>query len=192
MNSVYFQSSIFLAILVTEDGTNLFLIMKQPLSGEVTLKLQTSASRSVPTLHSKCKRSSDMSTKEMEHLFYFSLAINSDQELSWSHFFYIVIGGNPFPLHVCFNWWWSQKMSSMWILVVLGWDLKQSWLQLHCPDLTGISGHWCSLNCICWVPGGFCRCLSHTCWQWSSCYKPIHWLILFLILGSCLHSICST
>lgn len=93
MNSVYFQSSIFLAILVTEDGTNLFLIMKQPLSGEVTLKLQTSASRSVPTLHFKCKRSSDMSTKEMEHLFYFSPAINSDQELSWSHFFFILTLG---------------------------------------------------------------------------------------------------
>lgn len=49
VNSVYFQISIFLAILVTEDGTNLFLIINQRLSGKVALKLQTSASRSVPT-----------------------------------------------------------------------------------------------------------------------------------------------
>lgn len=92
MNSAYFQISIFLAILITEDGTNLFLIMNQPLRGKVTLKLQPSASRSVPTLHFKCKCSSDMSTKEMEHLFYFSPVTDSDQELSWSHFFILSFG----------------------------------------------------------------------------------------------------
>lgn len=92
MNSAYFQISIFLAILVTEDGTNLFLIMNQPLRGKVTLKLQTSAFRSVPTLHFKSKCSSDMSTKEMEHLFYFRPVIDSDQELSWSHFFILSFG----------------------------------------------------------------------------------------------------
>lgn len=33
-----------------------------------------------------------MSTKEMEHLFYFSPVTDSDQELSWSHFFILSFG----------------------------------------------------------------------------------------------------
>jgi len=55
VNLVYFQISIFIAIfLVTEDGTDLFLIRNHLLSGKVTFKLQTSASRNVSKLHFKC------------------------------------------------------------------------------------------------------------------------------------------
>lgn len=50
-SNLYFYSNF---CLVTEDGTDLFLIMNHLLSGKVTFKLQISASRSVPKLHFNC------------------------------------------------------------------------------------------------------------------------------------------